>query len=202
MTAQEDTLIRDADNGTLLAWVIWWAEGCLLQADPSWQEEQAALPDAPLRRSWLHVNAVRLNRRFSLPLAPPPAPLTSLMQLGALDGAQREKLLRLMARVCQPVREQHRADEEDKWCERLAKALRPGLWLPAQMTFSGPSPETRIQTALMLLRLRYGEACWPRLRLLFPRDRATRCPAPTTSLPVSRLTALCDAVIWKASALA
>nr|WED68900.1 hypothetical protein PJ912_00800 [Pectobacterium colocasium] len=79
----------------------------------------------------------------------------------------------------------------------MAKALRPGLWLPAQVTFSAPSSApspsesfaTGYQDALLLLRIRYGEACWPHLRLLFHAigpatgtisaiSRRCQCPQP------------------------
>ncbi|QHP80330.1 type III secretion protein [Pectobacterium odoriferum] len=207
MTTQAQKQGGESGDITPLAWLIWWAEGCLLQADPSWWHGKVRLPDSPQRRDWLHVNAVQLHRHFSLPSVLLPDPLASLMQIGTLDTAQRETVLRLMARVCQPVRHLERSDAEGIWCERLAKALRPGLWLPPSITFSVPSslapPAAGYQDALMLLRLRYGETCWPRLRLLFPRDWPRdwehHCDTPTVSLPAARLNALCDALIWKAS---
>ncbi|MBN3082891.1 type III secretion protein [Pectobacterium polaris] len=202
MTTQAQSQRHESGDFTPFAWLIWWAEDCLLQADPSWWNGKVTLPDSPLRRDWLHVNAVQLHRHFSLPSVLPPDPLASLMQMGALDTAQRETVLRLMARVCQPVRNPDGSDAEGIWCERLAKALRPGLWLPSAVTFSAfssTSPDARHQDALTLLRIRYGETCWPRLRLLFPHDGACACQAPTMSLPAARLNALCDALIWKAS---
>ncbi|MGQ7745976.1 type III secretion protein [Pectobacterium brasiliense] len=206
MTIQAQSQRHESGDLTPLAWLTWWAEDCLLQADPSWWDGKVKLPDSPLRRDWLHVNVVQLHRHFSLPSVLPPDPLASLMQIGALDTAQRETVLRLMVRVCQPVRNPDRSDAEGIWCERLAKALRPGLWLPSAVTFSAllsTSPAMSYQDALTLLRIRYGETCWPRLRLLFPRDWPccgdTPCHAPTMSLPAARLNALCDALIWKAS---
>lgn len=207
MTTQAQKQGCESGDITPLAWLIWWAEDCLLQADPSWWNGKVRLPDSPQRRDWLHVNAVQLHRHFSLPSVLPPDPLVSLMQIGTLDTAQRETVLRLMARVCQPVRHLERSDAEGIWCERLAKALRPGLWLPSSITFSVSSssapPAAGYQDALMLLRLRYGETCWPRLRLLFPRDWLgdwdNPCHTPTMSLPAARLNAMCDALIWKAS---
>ncbi|MFJ5376802.1 type III secretion protein [Pectobacterium sp. CHL-2024] len=206
MITQAQRQRHESGDITPLAWLIWWAEDCLLQADPSWWNGKVRLPDSPLRRDWLHVNAVQLHRHFSLPSVLPPDPLASLMQMGALDTVQRETVLRLMARVCQPVRHPDRSDAEGIWCERLAKALRPGLWLPSAVTFSASSsapPAARHQDAVTLLRIRYGETCWPRLRLLFPRDwscgRDNPCHAASMLLPAARLNALCDALIWKAS---
>ncbi|MEQ9917278.1 type III secretion protein [Pectobacterium aroidearum] len=214
MTTQEQSTGRESGDITAQAWLTWWVKDCLLQADPSWWRGKVRLPESPQRRDWLHVNAAQLHRHFSLPSPDPFASLmhVSLMQIGALDTAQRETILRLMARVCQPMRNPDRSDAEGIWCERLAKALRPGLWLPAQVTFSAPSSApspsesfaTGYQDALLLLRIRYGEACWPHLRLLFPRDWPcdgdNQSHIPTMSVPAARLNALCDALIWKASA--
>lgn len=135
MTTQEQSSGSEAGDITSLAWLIWWVEGCLLQADSSWWNQGIMLPDSPRRSDWLHVNAVQLNRYFSLPLVLPPDQHASLMQLGMLDTAQRETVLRLMMWVCQPRRNPEHTDAEAIWCERLAKALRPGLWLPPQVTF-------------------------------------------------------------------
>ncbi|MEH0876071.1 type III secretion protein [Pectobacterium cacticida] len=207
MTTQAQSQRHESDDLTPLAWLTWWAEDCLLQADPSWWSGKVALPVSPQRRDWLHVNAEQLHRHFSLPPRLPPDPQASLMQMGKLDTAQRETVLRLMARVCQPIRNPDRADAEGIWCGRLAKALRPGLWLPAGITFSASSSApllsessaTSYQDALLLLRLRYGEACWSRLRLLYPRDWPDHHPISAAPLPAARLNALCDALIWKAS---
>ncbi|TKY83822.1 type III secretion protein [Pectobacterium polonicum] len=207
MTTQARSGRHESGDITPLAWLTWWVEDCLLQADPSWWSDKVTLPDVPPRRNWLHVNTVLLHRYFSLPLVLPPKPLTSLMQIGALDTAQRETVLRLMTRVCQPIRNPDCSDVEGIWCERLAKALRPGLWLPAQVTFPASSSSVSLaaayQDALLLLRIRYGDACWPRLRLLFPRDWVRdgegHRGAPPMSLPAARLNVLCDALIWKAS---
>ncbi|WCG81400.1 type III secretion protein [Pectobacterium sp. A5351] len=212
MIIQAQSTGRESGDDTALAWLTWWVKDCLLQADPSWWRGKVRLPESPQRHDWLHVNATQLHRHFSLPQRLPPDPLASLMQIGALDTMQRETVLRLMVRVCQPTRNLDRADAEGIWCERLAKALRPGLWLPATITFSASSSASSLpmssaigyQDALLLLRIRYGEACWPHLRLLFPRDAyrdgENQCHIPTMSVPAARLNALCDALIWKASA--
>lgn len=208
MTTQEHRRALTSGDATALVWLTWWVKDCLLQADPSWWRGQVALPESPQRRDWLHVNAEQLHRHLSLPQRLPPDPLASLMHIGELDTAQRETVLRLMARVCQPIRNPDRADAEGIWCERLAKALRPGLWLPTQMTFSvssaapslSESSATGYQDALLLLRIRYGEVYWSRLRLLFPRDWPDHHLISAVSLPAARLNALCDALIWKASA--
>ncbi|WP_437216891.1 type III secretion protein [Pectobacterium sp. LFLA-215] len=212
MTTQAQGSGRESGDAAALTWLNWWTTDCLLQADPSWWRGKVRLPESPQRHDWLYVNAAQLHRHFSLPQRLPPDPFSSLMhvslmQIGALDTAQRETVLRLMARVCQPTRHVERDDAEGIWCERLAKALRPGLWLPASITFSTSSPSMPLivgyQDALLLLRTRYGDACWPHLRLLFPRDGyrdGENCdPVPTVSVPVARLNALCDALIWKAS---
>lgn len=207
MTTQEQRSGREPDDILAQAWLTWWVKDCLVQADPSWWCGKVKLPESPQYRDWLHVNAAQFHRYFSLSRLPPQEPLASLMHLGELNTTQREMVLRLMTRVCQPRRNLDRSDAEGIWCERLAKALRPGLWLPTQVTFStsslSMSSATGYQDALLLLRLRYGETCWPRLRLLFPHNwphnGENQCRVPTISAPAARLNALCDALIWKAS---
>ncbi|QTF08187.1 type III secretion protein [Brenneria izadpanahii] len=176
-----------------LDWVRWWAGQCVLQADPDWDEPRFFTPPSPRLRQFIHANPLALGRYFDLPAQPPPAPEPSLMRLGALNADRRALVLRLMAVVCRPAEAPRDiAAEQVIWCRRLAKALRPGLWLPADCSFTDDAD------ALALLRVHYGEACWPRLRLLYPRALSERSPLFKQSLPAGRLKALCEALIWKA----
>lgn len=178
-----------------LDWVRWWAGLCILQAAPDWDEQHFFTPQIPRLRQFIHVNPAEVGRYFDLPAQLPPEPEPSLMRLGALSADGRAQVLRLMAVVCRPAGTTPEISAEQViWCRRLAKALRPGLWLPASCSFSDAAD------ALSLLRVRYGELCWPRLRLLYPRALTDRCPLCKQSLPAGRLKALCDALIWKASA--
>nr|WP_113865240.1 type III secretion protein [Brenneria salicis]NMN91774.1 hypothetical protein [Brenneria salicis ATCC 15712 = DSM 30166]RBP65841.1 hypothetical protein DES54_104106 [Brenneria salicis ATCC 15712 = DSM 30166]RLM31875.1 hypothetical protein BHG07_03490 [Brenneria salicis ATCC 15712 = DSM 30166] len=182
---------------TRLDWLTWWASGCVSQADDSWGAEAlfAALPQR--KQAFMHANIPLLSRHFDLPMQLPPEPNSSLMQIGTLSAFQREQVLNLMAAVCQPQAPfAILTDDQITWCRRLAKALRPGLWLPPHLMFAD-----RHADALTLLRARYGEACWPRLRLLFPQSWVTRSREPDGVLPAGRLTALCDALIWKVAAV-
>ncbi|RLM25302.1 hypothetical protein BIY29_07250 [Brenneria alni] len=177
------------DDPSGLDWINWWIGDCGLQADPVWDEKHFFTPQM---RHFIHANPAVFCRYFNLPVQLPPKPEPSLMRLGTLGVGQRAQVLHLMAVVCQPVDRQRKATADQvTWCQRLARALRPGLWLPDCCTFSDDSD------ALALLRARYGELCWPRLRLLYPRDLTDRCPDFRQSLPTGRLNALCDALIWK-----
>lgn len=177
-----------------LDWVKWWAGLCVLQADPDWDAPRFFTPATPRLLGLIHLNPPALGRYFALPMHPPPEPNPLLMRLAALNGGQRAQVLRLMAAVCLPPdHRREQATEPEIWCRGVAKALRPGLWLPDAWRFSDDAE------ALALLRVYFGEPCWPRLRLLYPRGLAQRCPLPEHALPRGRLDALCDAVIWKAA---
>ncbi|MBJ7220888.1 MULTISPECIES: type III secretion protein [unclassified Brenneria] len=178
--------------------LTWWVGGCVLQSDASWNSRAFFPPDMGDASAWIHVNAQQVCRHFHLPLSLPQAPVFSLMHIGRLSASQRKQILRLMALVCQPPRPaQAVTEEQGKWCRRLAKALRPGLWLPDDLTFI----DDDYADTLTLLRACYGERCWPRLRLLFPRPWTTGCRLLANPLPGARLNTLCDALIWKAAAV-
>ncbi|MFC3395513.1 type III secretion protein [Brenneria rubrifaciens] len=182
---------------TRFDWLTWWVSGCILQSDPSWLEGTLFPDDPQKKRIFVHANVPLLSRYFNLPMQLPPAlPAHSLMQIGALSVFQREQILNLMAAVCQPLASSLVTEEQATWCRRLAKAMRPGLWLSEQAAFVDQHAE-----ALCVLRARYGETCWPRLRLLFPQHWVTRCGEPQYTLPAGRLTTLCDALVWKAAAV-
>ncbi|MEE3661380.1 type III secretion protein [Brenneria sp. g21c3] len=176
-------------------WVTWWAGGCVLQAAPGWDDKHGFTPATRRLELFIHANPAAVCRCFDLPMQIPPEPQPSLMRIGELNVGQRTQILHLMAAVCLPSRHRREISAERQiWCRRLAKALRPGLWLPDCCTFAHETD------ALMLLRARYGEACWPRLRLLYPRGLVERVADFKHPLPAGRLNALCDALIWKVAA--
>ncbi|WP_245929532.1 type III secretion protein [Brenneria roseae] len=182
---------------TRLDWLTWWASGCVWQSDPSWKSEAIFPVERQKARAFMHANIPLLSRHFDLPMQLPPEPVVSLMQIGTLSAFQREQILNLIAAACQPPAPSSvLTDEQITWCRRLAKALRPGLWLSQHVAFTDGYAD-----ALTLLRVRYGEICWPRLRLLFPQSWVTRCRKPEYALPAGRLNTLCDALVWKAAAV-
>ncbi|WP_263062906.1 serine kinase [Dickeya dadantii] len=185
-------MIRVADDNDALRWSRWWCYGCLRQADPSWLDATVFSAD---QMALAPVHHTAMCRRLGVAEALPPAPESTLLQLGQLDAGRRRQVLLLMAAVCRETPGEL-PETLAVWCRRLAKALRPGLWLPPSLTFD----RHREQDALAILRCRFPQACWSRLQLLYPRDwRDGAGQPPGEKLPASRIASLCDAIIWKAT---
>ncbi|MCJ8205528.1 type III secretion protein [Pseudomonas sp. RGM2987] len=94
----------------------------------------------------------------------------------------------LVAATCSPLTAAPTLSAQDRaWCERTAKALRPGHWL---------EPE---QDPLALLRAWLGEPTWQRARLAFPRTRVLAVERSAKSQPpAARLDTLWQSACWKA----
>ncbi|WP_264085447.1 serine kinase [Dickeya chrysanthemi] len=182
-----------SDVHDALHWIQWWCYGCLRQADASWLTTVAFSED-DLALAPVHHTAMR--HRLGIVETAPPPPESALLQLGQLNAEQRRQVLALIAAVCRET-EGEQPDALAIWCRRLAKALRPGLWLPSSLAFG----QRREQDALVILRSRFPASCWSRLQLLYPRDGCDgAAETPAEALPASRIASLCDAIIWKVAA--
>lgn len=177
-----------------LTWARWWAYGCVLEADHSWQVDVALAGGRAALERLAPLQHRLLRARWGLTEGLPEFPSEALWQLVALTPPQRIWALELIAAVCRSP-DQALPSEPSLWCRRLAKALRPGLWLPDNLNFT----VRRQSDALCLLRHCLSAAAWPRVRLLFPRSWIAGVEvAPAVALPASRVNVLCDAAIWKA----
>ncbi|MEM0675075.1 serine kinase [Dickeya oryzae] len=178
------------DDNDVLRWNQWWCYGCLQQADPSWFDA-SRFDESDMALASVHHTAIR--HRLDLEEAYPPEPQNALLQLGQLAPPARHQVLVLIAAVCRETSGEL-PQALAVWCRRLAKALRPGLWLPSSLAFS----QHREQDALVILRHRFPAPCWSRLPLLYPRSWRERAQELLSKdLPASRIASLCDAIIWK-----
>ncbi|UCZ75058.1 serine kinase [Dickeya zeae] len=174
----------------VLRWNQWWCYGCLQQADPSWFDA-SCFDESDMALASVHHTAIR--HHLGLAEAYPPEPQNALLQLGQLEAMARHQVLVLIATVCREASGEL-PQALAVWCRRLAKALRPGLWLPPSLTFA----QHREQDALVILHHRFPASCRGRLQLLYPRDwRDCAQEQLSKDLPASRITSLCDAIIWK-----
>lgn len=188
------TPLAEMSRDAQLRWVRWWAYGCVLEADHSWQVDTALAGGRTALESLAPLQHRLLRARWGLPEGLPEPPSEALWQLIALTPPQRVWALELIAAVCREP-ERSLPPEPSLWCRRLAKALRPGLWLPENLNFTA----RRQSDALCLLRHCLSAAVWPRVRLLFPRSWSIDVKeTPVVALPASRVNVLCDAAIWKA----
>ncbi|SLM63266.1 MULTISPECIES: serine kinase [Dickeya] len=183
--------LNDTQANDLLLWYRWWCYGCLQQAHSSWHSGRYHHREMALAA----VHHAALCHRLGITPTLPPAPQPALRQLAQLNEPQRDRVLMLMATVCReggyPL-----PDALSLWCRRLAKALRPGLWLPAALRFD----QQLRQDALAILHCRFPASCGSRLQLLYPREEGRAVIGSwRDNVPQSRVSALCDAIIWKAA---
>ncbi|AJZ90427.1 type III secretion protein HrpD [Klebsiella michiganensis] len=186
------------DRALTANWLRWWLEGFWRQADASWFGLPWFSLDEARRQSLMLKSPQALPAMLVLEECLPETPDTRLLALVTLDLAQRETLFALVAEVCQRGSGAGQLTEPQRvWCERLTRGLRPGVWLPASLSFS----EEPNLAVLCLLRPIITPAAWQRLRFSFPQAVIARCEAmlvDETVPPLNRLQALWDGAIWQA----
>ncbi|SDH58526.1 hypothetical protein SAMN05216588_105305 [Pseudomonas flavescens] len=171
-------------DGLTAGWIRWWyAAGD--PASAGWNVcsggELAALAfRAPISR-----HACIADSR-AVQLAQPPEPHQGLLRWIGLSHAEQLFTLHLVEGICAPSRPGGALSSADEhWCRSLAKALRPGLWLPAGTV-----------DARLLLGAWVGPQRWARARLQWPSVALDGLPQ---GLPGNRLDALWSAVLWRVS---
>ncbi|EXU75772.1 hypothetical protein [Erwinia mallotivora] len=180
-----------------LRWLRWWCIDCWLSADASWrQAEFYQLDDSRLAALARTHHPVICQQLQLSPVVS--APDNELLAWRDLPESQRQLALRLAAEVCwRDCTEALLLPEQQRWCRRIAQAMRPGLWLTEA---EGLPVNDGDINGLWLLRLRAGPGCWPRMRLAFPAEQVRRMeslPQPDAFPP--RLLPLWQAVLWYAS---
>jgi len=171
------------------AWVQWWCSAWQW-VHPDWKVQFAVNNGLAV----LDCDALMRSRHgeflLSLGIAPsqPPQPSEHLMHWLALSPIQRDQALLLARRICfASLDPASSADGSHAlWCERLAKALRPGLWLDPVMTDARP-----------LLGAWLGEACWSRLRLTWAPGEVAESFG---DMPDNKLQTLWQAILWRVAA--
>ena len=146
---------------------------------PGWQPQLA--PFTPVSRS-RHTDLLNC---LGITPSQPPAPQVDAMHWLSLTEQQQAEALALVAAICfaNPALQAQVSDEQWAWCRGLAKALRPGLWLGAE-----------VLDARCLLGAWLGEGCWSRLRLAWAPDEVL---VPALNVPARKLDAVWHAVLWK-----
>lgn len=176
---------------SLEKWVQWWC--CPWHwAHPQWKGQFAASCGLSIRdcESLMGSRHVEFLQSAGVaPSQPPPEPSENLLLWLALRPAHRELALALAQRICFAPRDLPApADDSDMlWCQRLAKALRPGLWLDPEVTDARP-----------LLGAWLGEGCWSRLRLAWAPGEVAESFG---LMPANKLQTLWHAVLWRLASL-
>jgi hypothetical protein len=186
------------------AWVRWWCE--------AWQDAHGSWQTGFAEHVGLALSAcAQLARRQPEPFmcftgmtAPqPPEPDANTLQWLALQPAQRQLALALVAQICAPDRSSTVAiDEHAPWCRSLAKALRPGLWLETLEPGLEPALKPGTEVGVGLLRPWIGPHCWTRLRLDWPMPlaKAAEQGMKVNASAPGKLRTLWPAVLWRVSA--
>ncbi|WP_295488506.1 type III secretion protein [uncultured Pseudomonas sp.] len=168
-----------------LTWIHWWHHAWQLAAI-DWQPPGLDR----LSISQLHALArghhAALAKGLGITPCMPPEP-NPAMQALLCTPATLTLACELVAATCSPRSAAPMLSTQDRaWCERTAKALRPGHWL---------EPD---QDSLALLRAWLGEPTWERARLSFPRARVEALERwATPQPPAARLDTLWQSVCWR-----
>lgn len=170
-----------------LEWVRWWNHAWRA-ADREWYPPGLDRLPASRLDALARGHHAALALSFGITPCPPPRPNPVLQSL--LCGAPQTLALacELVAITCSPLTATQALSPQDRaWCERTAKALRPGHWLE-----QGHDP-------LALLRTWLGTLVWQRARLAFPRDRIIALEGlPVPQPPAAKLDTLWQSACWKA----
>ncbi|WP_092164929.1 MULTISPECIES: hypothetical protein [unclassified Pseudomonas] len=113
----------------------------------------------------------------------PPEPEPNVIEWLSLTEKQRLQALSLVHAICFAVRNDELSEEQWSWCRGIAKALRPGLWLTADVT------DSRAMLGGWL-----GERYWSRLRVSWAPQVALE---PAFNVPARKLDALWRSVLWR-----
>ncbi|WP_251977526.1 hypothetical protein [Salinicola avicenniae] len=169
-----------------LGWVRWWSQ-------PWWQAHESWWPTSlqslsPQRLAGLAEGYHQsIGVEFGIEPAMPERADEALQALVLSAPTRWQLTLALASTMCDPGRETGLTVAQHRWCERIARGLRPGHWLE-------PGGDV-----LMLLREWVSEPCWARLRLRFCRQRVASLehqPRPG-ALHAGRLETFWQAAIWQ-----
>lgn len=168
-------------------WVRWWSHAWR-EADRAWYSSALCRLTGPQIDALARGHHAALARTFGMTPCTPPQPSPALQALFCGTPRTLPLACELVASTCAPLTATHALSAQDRaWCERTAKALRPGHWLE-----QGQDP-------LALLRAWLGERAWERARLAFPRDRISALESvPAPQPPAAKLNTLWQSACWKA----
>jgi hypothetical protein len=170
-----------------LEWARWWSLAWR-EADRDWYPPALGLLTGPQIDALARGHHAALARSFGMTPCTPPQPDPAVLSLCCGTPRTLALACQLVANTCSPLTTMDMLSPQDRaWCERTAKALRPGHWLEP-----GHDP-------LALLRAWLGQRTWERTRLAFPRSRIIALETqPTPRPPAAKLNTLWQSACWKA----
>lgn len=175
-------------------WLQWWTQTFWQQADPGWHHLPFFQLEPPFRERLALTQPAALTTLLALPDALPGLPDPRVLTLSSASPARRRRMMLLVGEICQRDYGAHELDDEQRlWCQRISRALRPGLWLPPSLSF-WPDPQP---AALALLAAVFPVSCWFRLRLSFDFQAVNAFSDVAATLPSGKAQALWEAAIWR-----
>ena len=185
---------RDISSHFVLEWVHWWRDNWRHQRHCSWP-----LPPE-LQSTTLYHLFSELNLRkqidsfFGVEPVITPYPLAGFATLIKSDVQQWHQLFQLSFSVCSGhlmPRNSFLSASDEQWCRRVAKGLKPGLWIPSSVMLPDPGI-----MGILLLRSWTGVTVWSRMRFcLAKREVEEAEQLITEKIPSKPLSALWQAVI-------
>lgn len=171
-------------------WVQWWC--CTWHwAHPDWHTQFVSGPVEELNRFAAVARSQHRSFLASVGIIPdqPPAPDSDVLMWLALTKQQQQLALALVQMICFADSESLTiaAFSHEPWCRRVAKALRPGVWL---------SPT--VVDVRQLLGAWLGQIYWSRLRLAWPPGELD---ATLSRAPANKLNTLWQSVLWRVTTL-
>lgn len=171
-------------DGAAESWVHWWFAAGDLQ-NPQWGSGSGRGYDDIARFPPTSRHELIAASRNVL-LQQPPEPHEGLLCWVGLCEVKQELALRLVEDICASQQATSQCPTaHGNWCRSLAKALRPGLWVPPVQV-----------DARLLLGAWIGAERWARAKLQWPE---ADLGMPPPGLPGKRLDALWSAVLWRVS---
>lgn len=170
-----------------LEWARWWNHAWR-EADRDWYPPMLRLLTERQIDALARGHHAALARSFGMTPCTAPKPTPSVQSLCCGTPRTLSLACQLVANTCSPSTTTGTLSAQDRaWCERTAKALRPGHWLELD------------QDPLVLLRAWLDVRTWERARLAFPRSRIDAIESlPAPQPPAAKLNMLWQSASWKA----
>ncbi|NIG12952.1 hypothetical protein F3J37_01470 [Pantoea sp. Al-1710] len=174
-------------------WLNWWRSGFVTDIHESWEslpwfdlserEQMRLYQDSP--------SAVRAL--CQIPVAKVIAPDTRTLKYIDLSPVREKAMLKLVSSLCNH-QYTHLSIQDQRWCERIIKGIRPETFLPTGIDYRRPA------YLYSLTQKMFVDPVWQRLRLRFNREEVLECEERGLIISagsLNRARALFDAALWR-----
>ncbi len=174
-------------------WLHWWRAGFVTDIHRTWhhlpwfqlghEEQQMLYQDSPSAvRALCDIPSTRVCQ-----------PEQRTMAFIDLSPLRQKTMLRLFSALCNED-VSHLNSDDQAWCQRIVKAVRPSSFLPTGINYRDPVYQ------LSLFRSVFVPGIWSRLRLRFSQEQILQAETDGLSekgINQKRLRALIDAALWR-----